>query len=244
LSFEQRCRIAQRAGCQGYDNVPQQDWPTLAKYGLVCSMTPTGAVNFEDGLIRREKHDELVKAMSAQIDAASAAGYERMITIGGQRRGMSDDEGWENAAALLKRVTPRAEDKNVTICIEVMNSKYKDPAIGRFDQICDHIAWGAELCKRVNSPRFRILYDLYHAQIMDGNIIENIRNNFQWIAHFHTGGIPGRHEIDESQELNYRLVARTLAELGFSGFVTHEYRLTPGKDSETELKKAVAMMTV
>jgi hydroxypyruvate isomerase len=244
LSFEECCKIAADAGCKGFDMAANNDWPTLKKYGLICSMGGTGGVTFENGLIRREFHDELVKSMSANLDACAAAGVPNMISVGGQRRGMPDEQGWENAAALLNRVKAHAEDKNVTICIEVMNSKYKDAAIGRFDQICDHVSWGVELCKRVNSPRVKILFDIYHVQIMDGNVAENIRNNIQWIGHFHTGGVPGRHEINDTQELNYRYIAKTIADAGFTGFVSHEYRLTPGLDSAKMLNEAVSIMDV
>jgi hydroxypyruvate isomerase len=244
LSFDDMCRIAAEAGCKGFDLATNNDLPTLKKYGLICSMANTGGVTFENGLIRREFHDALVKSMSEQIDACAAAGMPNMISVGGQRRGMSDAEGWDNAAALLNRVKSRAEDKNVTICLEVMNSKYKDNAIGRFDQICDHVGWGVELCKRVNSPRVKILFDIYHVQIMDGNVAENIKNNIQWIGHFHTGGVPGRHEINDTQELNYRYIAKTIVETGFTGFVSHEYRLTTGLDSAKMLNEAVGIMDV
>jgi hydroxypyruvate isomerase len=242
LSFEEMCRIASQAGCTGFDLAGNNDWPILKKYGMICSMANTGGVTFENGLIRRQFHDDLVKSMSAQIDACAAAGVPNMITVGGQRRGTSNEEGWENAAALLNRVKARAEDKGVTICLEVMNTRYTEPALGRVDQICDHLGWGVELCKRVSSPRFKMLFDIYHVQIMDGNIVENIRSNFQWIAHFHTGGVPGRREINDTQELNYRFIAKTIADLGFTGFVSHEYRLTPGLDSAKALNEAVAIM--
>lgn len=242
LSFEEMCKIAADVGVKGFDNIATEQWPTLKKYGLIPTMSPTGGVTFEDGLIRPATHDALVKSMSAQIDACAAVGCKSMITTGGQRRGMSNEEGWENACKLLKRVIGRAEDKGVNICLEIMNTRYTDPNYGRVDQICDHISWGVELCKRVDSPRMKLVCDIYHLQIMDGNVVENIRTNFQHIAHFHTAGVPGRREIDDSQELNYRFIAKTIVDLGFTGYVTHEYHLTPGKDSARELERAVEIM--
>ncbi len=242
LAFEEMCRIAADVGVKGFDNIATEEWPTLKKYGLIPTMSPTGGVTFEDGLIRPSTHDALVKSMSEQIDACAAVGCKGMITTGGQRRGMSNEEGWENATRLLKRVIGRAEDKGVNICLEIMNTRYTDPNFGRVDQICDHISWGVELCKRVNSPHMKLVFDIYHLQIMDGNVVENIRTNFEHIAHFHTAGVPGRREIDDSQELNYRFIAKTIADLGFTGYVTHEYHLTPGKDSARELRRAVEIM--
>ena len=132
----------------------------------------------------------------------------------------------------------------MNICLEIMNSKYDDPNIGRTDQICDHVAWGFGVCKRVNSPRVKLLFDIYHAQIMDGNVCENIRQNIQWIGHFHTGGVPGRHELDDTQELNYGFVAKTIADAGFTGYVAHEFRPAPGRDPVQSLTQAVQLMDV
>src|SRR5262249_54383189 len=215
---------------KGYDLVGNNDWPLLKKYGLICSMANTGGVTFEDGLIRPEKHDDLVKSVSAQIDACATGRVPNMISVGGQRKGMSYEQGMENAAKFLNRIKSRAEDKGVNFCLEVMNTRYTDPALGRVDQICDHLGWGVELMKRVNSPRIKLLCDIYHLQVMDGNVVENIRTNINYIGHFHTGGVPGRHEIDDTQELNYRYIANAIAEAGFTGYIAHEYRLTVGKD--------------
>jgi hydroxypyruvate isomerase len=193
MSLDEMCRHAAELGVKGIDTVPPETWPTLKKYGLIPTMGPTGGVTFKDGLIRKELHDSLEKSMSATLDVCAANGCPNMIAVGGQRRGMSYEEGADNAIAMLNRVKHHAEDKGVTICLENMNSKYKDPLFGREDQICDHVAWGIDVCKRVNSPRVKLLFSIYHAQIMDGDIIANIRENFQWIAHFDTGGVPGRH---------------------------------------------------
>ena len=244
MPFEDQCREAARLGVKGFDLIPAQDWPTLKKYGLMPTMGPTGGVTFEDGLIRKEVHDKIEPSVRAALDQCAAGSCPNMITVGGMRRGMSDEQGLEHASAFLNRVKSHAEDKGVTICMEIMNNKYEDPLIGRKDQICNHVAWGVELVKRVNSPRVKLLFDIYHVQTMDGDIIHNIRENFQYIAHFHTGGIPGRHELDDTQELNYRLVAKTIADLGFTGYIAHEYRPSPGKDPLQSLAQALDIMDV
>ncbi len=244
MPLEDRCREAARLGCVGFDLVGAKDWPTLKKYGLIPTMAPPGGVSMEDGIIHKEAHEKSLAALSASIDECAAGGCPNIITVGGQRRGMSNAEGAENAVAFLNRIKSRAEDKGVTICMEVMNSKLQDPGLGRKDQICDHLQWAVEVCARVNSPRVRILCDIYHLQIMDGDVCRNIQQNFQWIAHFHTGGVPGRHEIDDTQELNYRFVAKTIADLGYTGYIAHEFRPTPGRDPIESLQQAIEIMTV
>ena len=244
MSLEDICKLASSVGVTGFDLAGPNDWPTLRKYGMMPSMGGTGGVTFENGVIRKEFHNDLEKSVGANLDACAAGGCPNMISVGGQRRGMSYEEGADNAVAFFNRVKARAEDKGVTICMEVMNSKFMDAAIGRWDQICDHLAWGVGVCKRVNSPRVKVLFDIYHVQIMDGNLAQNIRDNFQWIGHFHTGGVPDRHEIDETQEINYRFVAKTIADLGYTGFVTHEYRPSAGRNPADSLKRAVEIMDV
>ncbi len=162
-----------------------------------------------------------------------------VITFSGNRNGMDDREGADNCVAFLNRMKAHAEDKGVTICMEYLNSK-----VNHKDYMFDHIAWGVDVMKRVNSPRVKILFDIYHAQIMDGDIVRNIRDNFQWIAHFHTGGNPGRHDIDETQELNYRFIAQAIADLKFTGFLSHEYTPAPGHDPIATLDKALGICDV
>ncbi len=162
-----------------------------------------------------------------------------IITFSGNRRGMDDRAGADNCVAFFNKVKAQAEDKGVTLCIEYLNSK-----VNHKDYMFDHIAWGVDMVKRVNSPRVKILFDIYHAQIMDGDIVRNIRDNFQWIGHFHTGGNPGRHDIDETQELNYRFVMQAIADLGFTGFVSHEYSPTQGHDPIATLNKAIEICDV
>ena len=244
LTFDDMCREAARLGYVGFDLTGPPDWPTLEKHGLICTMAPAMGVTIRDGLIRPELHQAIERSMHEEIDLCAARKFPNIITVGGERRGIGYEEGKEHCAALLNRVKSHAEDKGITICIEVVNSKYKDPEYGRADAIFDRLAWGADVCRRVNSPRVKMLFDIYHVQIMEGDVCANIREYFPLIAHFHAAGVPGRHEIDETQELNYRFVAQTIADLGFSGYVAHEYRPTPGRDPLESLRRTVEIMDV
>ena len=244
MPFEDRCREAARLGCVGFDLVRPSEWPTLKKYGLIPTMAPMRGVTMQEGIIHKEAHEKALGPLGEAIDECAAGGCPNIIMVGGQRKGMSNEEGADNAVLFFNRIKSRAEDKGVTICMEIMNSKLQDPALGRADQICDHIAWGADVIKRVNSPRVKILCDIYHLQIMDGDICRNIQTNYQYIAHFHTGGVPGRHEIDETQELNYRFIAKTIADLGYTGYIAHEFRPAPGRNPLQSLKQAIEIMTV
>jgi hydroxypyruvate isomerase len=240
MSFEDQCRLAADLGCVGFDLVPPQDWHMLKKYGLTPTMDPqNGGVTIPDGMNKKENHDKFEKAMRPAIDQCAAGGCPNLITFSGNRRGMPDQEGADNCVAFLNRVKAQAEDKGITICMELLNSK-----VNHKDYMCDHAAWGVEVVKRVNSPRVKLLYDIYHMQTMEGDVCRTITDNFQWIAHFHTGGVPGRHEIDDTQELNYRFVAKTIADLGYTGYISHEYRPAPGRDAKESLKQAIEIMTV
>jgi hydroxypyruvate isomerase len=234
------CREAARLGIKGFDLIGPADWPTLKKYGLVPSMYPPGpGGTIPDALNRKENHERLEPLMNAALDEAAANGVPNVITFSGNRRGMADAEGADNCVAFLNKVKAHAEDKGVTVCMEYLNSK-----VNHKDYMFDHIAWGVDVMKRVNSPRVKILFDIYHAQIMDGDIVRNIRDNFQWIGHFHTGGNPGRHDIDESQELNYHFIAQAIAELNYTGFISHEYSPAQGHDPIATLNKAMEICDV
>jgi hydroxypyruvate isomerase len=240
MSLDDCCREAARLGCMGFDLMGPADWPTLKKYGLTPSMYPPGpGGSIPDALNRRENHDKIEKSMRAAIDESAANGVPNIITFSGNRRGMDDREGADNCVAFLNRVKGQAEDKGVTICIEYLNSK-----VNHKDYMFDHIAWGVDVMSRVNSPRVKILFDIYHAQIMDGDIVRNIRDNIKWIGHFHTGGNPGRHDIDDSQELNYRYIAQAIVELGFTGYLAHEYTPAEGHDPIETLNKAMDICDV
>jgi hydroxypyruvate isomerase len=236
MPLEDMCRHAARMGVTGFDLIGPKDYPVLQKYGLVSSMA-SGAMTLTGGCNRKEDHPTVEKAMRELIDHAAAVGAPNVIALSGNRRGMSDQEGMDNVVAFLNLVKAHAEDKGVTICLELLNSKVNHP-----DYQCDRTSWGVEVCKRVNSPRVKLLYDIYHMQIMEGDIIRTIRNNIQWIAHFHTAGNPGRHEMDDTQEMNYRGIARAIADLNFQGFVAHEY--SPLRDPLQSLEETLAMFEV
>ena len=244
MPFDDMCRIAAEQGIHGFDLIAPSDWPTLKKYGLKPLLATTGGVSFENGVIRREFHEALEKVVNANIDTCAAGGCPNMFAVGGQRRGMSYQEGADNAVSFFNRIKAHAEDKQVTVSLEIMNSKFMDSTVGRWDQICDHLAWGVGVVKRVNSPRVKILFDIYHVQIMDGDVVHNIRENIQYISHFHTGGVPDRHEIDQTQELNYRFIAQAIVDAGFTGYVSHEYRPATGHDPVQSLKRAIEIMDV
>ena len=240
VSMEDCCHAAAQAGIKGFDLIGPQDWPTLKKYGLTPSMYPPGpGGTFPVALNRKENHERLEASMHAALDESAANGIPNVITFSGNRMGMDDRDGADNCVAFLNKIKAHAEDKSVTVCMEYLNSK-----VNHKDYMFDHIAWGVDVMKRVNSPRVKILFDIYHAQIMDGDIVRNIRDNFQWIGHFHTGGNPGRHDIDETQELNYRFIAQAIADLNYTGFISHEYSPAQGHDPIATLNKAIEICDV
>jgi hydroxypyruvate isomerase len=236
ISLDDLCRQAAEMGLSGIDLVDAPDWPTVRKYGLVPTVT-TGGHPIPDGWNRKESHDRLEAALKEHIAGAAAAKVPNVITFSGNRKGMADDAGKENCIAGLKRVAKYAEDHGVTVLLELLNSK-----VDHKDYMCDHTAWGVEVVKAVDSPRVKLLYDIYHMQIMEGDVIRTIRDNFQHIGHFHTGGVPGRHELDDTQELQWRTVAKAIADLGFQGFFAHEF--VPTRDPITSLRAAVELCTV
>jgi hydroxypyruvate isomerase len=240
MSFEDCCREAARLGCKGFDLIAPTDWPTLKKYGLVPSMYPAGpGGSITDALNRTENHERIEKSLRAAIDEAASNGAPNVITFSGNRKGMDDREGADNCVVFLNRVKAQAEDKGVTICMELLNSK-----VNHRDYMFDHMAWGVDVVSRVNSPRVKILYDIYHAQIMDGDIVRTIRDHFRWIGHFHTGGNPGRHDIDDTQELNYRFIAQAIVDLNFTGYFAHEYTPAEGHDPIATLNRAIEICDV
>jgi hydroxypyruvate isomerase len=236
FSMEEMCREAARLGALGFDLVGPNDFPVLKKYGLVPTMAPGGS-SIRDGINRKTNHAGIEERLRAALQAAADGGAPNVIVMSGERQGMSDEEGLDNSVLFLNKVKSMAEDKGVTLCIELLNSKVNHP-----DYMCDRTAWGAELCKRVNSPRVKLLYDIYHMQIMEGDVIRTIRDNIQYIAHFHTAGNPGRHEFDDTQELNYRGIAKAIADLNFTGYVAHEY--SPLGDPIQSLDQALSICDV
>jgi hydroxypyruvate isomerase len=217
IPLEKLVQKAKEIGLVALDLLSHREVKISQPLGLTCSLLtcPTGIA---DGLNRKENHERIEKTLRADIDFASENGLTNVLCMSGNRRGLSDEEGLENCALGLKRILPYAEAKKITVIIEGLNSK-----VDHKDYMYDKTAWGVALCKKVGSPNFKLLYDIYHKQIMEGDVIRTIRDNIQYIGHFHTGGVPGRHEIDDTQELNYRAIARAIADSGFSGFVAHEF---------------------
>jgi hydroxypyruvate isomerase len=219
MTLDDMCREAANLGLYGFDLIQPQDFPTLKKYGLVPTMIPNPwGGTIKDALNRKENHERIRGTITEAIDLAAAAGCPNVITFSGNRNGMSDQEGADNCVLFLNSVKAHAEDKGVTICMELLNSKVNHP-----DYMCDHTAWGVGVMKRVNSPHVKLLYDIYHMQIMEGDLIRTIREDIDFIGHFHTGGNPGRHELDDTQEVNWHAVASAIADTGYSGFFSHEF---------------------
>jgi len=236
ISLDDLCKNAARIGLKGIDLLNHEDWPTVQKYGLVPAMTPS-TISIPNGWNRKENHEKLERETRENIERAAEAKAPNVIVMSGNRRGMSDEEAKDNCVAGLSRLKSLAEAKGVTMCLELLNSK-----VDHKDYQCDHTAWGVDVVKRVNSPRLKLLFDIYHMQIMEGDIIRTIRDNIQYIGHFHTGGVPGRHELDDTQELNWRTVAKAIADLNFQGYVAHEF--VPTRDPMQSLEQAVKLCTV
>jgi hydroxypyruvate isomerase len=236
IPLDDLCRHSAEMGLSGVDLVEPADWPTIRKYGLVPTITQ-GDAKIPDGWNRKESHDRLEAEIRARIVRAADAKVPNVITFSGNRQGMSDEEGKENCVVGLKRIAKFAEDKGVTICMELLNSK-----VNHKDYQCDHTGWGVDVIRGVDSPRVKLLYDIYHMQIMEGDIIRTIKENIQYIAHFHTGGVPGRHELDDTQELQWRTIAKAIAELNYQGYIAHEF--LPTKDPMASLRQAVELCTV
>jgi hydroxypyruvate isomerase len=237
MTLDDLCQNAQRIGLKGIDLVDYKDWPTLKKYGLVPSMTP-GAGKIPDGWNRLENHEKLIAELNENVPRAAENNVPNVITFSGNRKGMPDGEGLANCVTGLLKVKKLAEEKGVTVNLELLNSK-----VNHKDYMADHVAWGAELCKRVDSPRIKLLYDIYHMQIMEGDIIRNIRDNFKYIGHFHTGGNPDRHELNDKQELNWRGIAIAIADLGYQGFYAHEF-IPVNPDPMKSLQEAYELSNV
>jgi hydroxypyruvate isomerase len=233
LDPEGECREAARLGAHGIDLVGPETFPVLKKHGLIPTMVPGGST-IKEGINDTKNHATIDAKMREAIKAAAAAGAPNVIVLAGDRKGLTDEEGLANSVAFLTNIKGLAEEQGVTLCIELLNSKVNHPGY-----MCDHTAWGVELCKRVNSPRVKLLYDIYHMQIMEGDIIRTVQQNIKYIGHFHTAGNPGRHQFDDTQEMNYNGICKAIAGLGYQGYLSHEY--TPTQDPVGTLDK---MMTI
>jgi hydroxypyruvate isomerase len=236
IPLEKLTAEAKRIGYQSVELVTPAEFPTVKEAGLTCAML-NGACEIGNCLNRKENHDRLEKALREHIEFAAANGLPNVICFSGNRKGMSDEEGLANCAIGLKRVVGFAEEKNVTVCMELLNSK-----VNHADYMCDRTPWGVELVKKVGSPRFKLLYDIYHMQIMEGDVIRTIQENKEYIAHYHTGGNPGRHEIDDTQELYYPAIMRAILDTGFEGYVAQEF--VPARDPLSSLKQGFEICDV
>ncbi|HET9359278.1 MAG TPA: TIM barrel protein [Vicinamibacterales bacterium] len=242
LSFEERCKILAKIGFKGVDLPTAQQVPILKQYGLTPAMMTGTGTSFQEGLIRKELHGKFEDAFRAGIDMCAEVGCPNLIALPGERRGMPYEQAADNAVAILSRVKGYAEQKGVTLCMEITNAKVA--ADQRTDQVFNRLAWGLDVCRRVSSPRMKIVYDIYHAQISDGDVTRNLRDHFDLICHIHVAGVPSRQEIDDTQELNHRFIANAIADLGYTGFVAHEWRPGPGRDPIKSLEQCFEIMNV
>ena len=237
IPLDELCAKAAQMGLKGIDLLKPEEYEVPRRYGLVCSMGYGGGDDIGNGLNRTENHAAIEESLRKSIPLAEKAGVPNVITFSGNRKGMSDDEGARNTIAGLNRIKKIAEDHGVNICLELLNSK-----VDHADYMCDHTAWGVRVVEAVNSPRVKLLYDIYHMQIMEGDLIRTIQQNIQWLGHFHTGGVPGRHELDNTQEVQWDGVMRGIAGTKYEGYVAHEF--IPTRDPLTSLRQAVDLCDV
>ena len=222
VPLEELCQQGKTMGLTSIELLGPADWPILKKYGMTCAMTTNASLDGLGGIAkafnRVEHHDKLVTAYEDWIPKAAAMGIQNVICFSGNRAGMSDEQGMDNCAMGLKRLMALCEKHKITLVMELLNSK-----VNHADYMCDKTPWGVELCKKVGSERFKLLYDIYHMQIMEGDVIATIRKFHPFFAHYHTGGVPGRAEIDETQELNYPAIMKAIVDTGFKGYVAQEF---------------------
>lgn len=236
IPLPELARAARELGIESIELLEPRDWPVVLRAGLTCALA-RGPDTIADSWNRRENHARLVSAFETRLRECAEAGLPNVVCFSGNRRGQSDEEGLEICAEGLRKIVGAAEREKVTLCIELLNSKVDHP-----DYQCDRTAWGVELCQRVGSERLKLLYDIYHMQIMEGDVVRTIRENAAFIGHYHTGGNPGRAEIDATQELNYPFIMRAIVETGYRGFVGQEF--IPKRDPLTSLREAIALCSV
>jgi hydroxypyruvate isomerase len=237
ISVEDLCAAAAQMGLMGVDLLGADEWQIPRQHGLICTMGYGGGGVIAEAMNRPEHHDAIEAALRTNVPLAAKAGVPNVITFSGNRKGMADDEGARNTIAGLNRVKKIVEDNGVTLCLELLNSKVNHP-----DYMADHTAWGVRVMEEVNSPNVKLLYDIYHMQIMEGDLIATITKNIQWIGHFHTGGVPGRHELDDTQEIQWDGVMKAIAATNYKGYVAHEF--IPVRDPLTSLRAAVDLCDV
>ena len=242
IPLEQLCQVAKKLGLNAIDLLAPKDWPVLQQHGLTCSMCYTaGKISLTEGWNDKNFHASLINDFKEAIPLVSKAGYKNLICFSGNRNGMDDETGLKNCVEGLKQIMPLAEQNNVIIQMELFNSK-----INHKDYMCDKSSWGVELCKRLGSPNFKLLYDIYHMQINEGDVIRTITDNHQYFGHYHTAGVPGRNEIDDTQELYYPAIMKAIIATGFKGYVAQEF-IPTGKDEKAKidaLKKAINICDV
>lgn len=236
IELDALCVAAKGIGLVGIDLLAESEFATVKKHGLICTMA-LGITTIADGWNRVENHDRFVKDAERLIPIIAENGFKNAITFSGNRAGMTDAKGMDNCAKGLERIMKTCDKYGVTIHMELLNSKRMHK-----DYMCDHTDWGVGLCKKVGSDKFKLLYDIFHMQIMEGDLCDMIRENITYIGHFHTGGVPGRHEIDSGQEINYPRVCKTILETGFDGYFAHEF--IPERDALTSLREAVNLCRV
>lgn len=240
MPLETLCRHAAAMGIQSVELVEPKDWPILKKYGLVCAIA--GSHSFTEGLCDPANHHVCIESLRSRIDECADGGVSSVITFSGVGNGIPSDVGLKNTVAGLKQVIGLAEKKKVNICLEVLNTRVDKPMIGVPGYLCDTVEWAVEVCRQIGSARMKVLFDIFHVQIMQGDIISRIRQYQEFIGHYHTAGVPGRHEIDDTQEINYPPIMRAIVETGYNGYVAHEF--IPKRDPVTSLRQAVALCDV
>ena len=229
IPLEEFCAASKEIGLKAIDLVGPKDWPVLKKYGLYSSMCNGAELGIDNGWNDTKYHPELIKKYTDVIPLVAQAGYKNLICFSGARKGKDDETGWKNCTDGLKQIMSVAEKNGVFVVMELLNSK-----VNHKDYQCDKTAWGVELAKRVGSENFKLLYDIYHMQIDEGDVIRTIKDNHQYINHYHTGGVPGRHEIDETQELYYPAIIKAILDTGFKGYLAQEF-IPTAKDKDGQL---------
>jgi hydroxypyruvate isomerase len=237
VPFDDLCVAAKKMGYKSIELLGAKEIEAVKKHGLTCAMLSGFGGGIAEAFNRKENHDKLEKSMRDGIDFAAANELPNLITFSGNRKGMADDEGAANCVLGLKRVVGYAEEKKVTIIIELLNSK-----VNHKDYMADKSAWGVDVCKKIGSERVKLLYDIYHMQIMEGDVIATIKANHQYFGHYHTGGVPGRNEIDETQELYYPAIMKAIVETGYKGWVGQEF--IPKRDPLTSMEQAFRICDV
>ena len=240
MSVEELAVESARMGLKSVELVGPEHWPTLKKHGLICAIS--GSHGFAKGFAHKEEHEQCLASLRKSIDATADAGWPSVITFSGFRRGLSDEEGTKNMVEGLKKIVGHAEKKNVTVCLEMLNSRVNIEMKGHPDYFCDDIDRSVEICRQVGSERVKVLFDIYHVQIMHGDVITRLRQHAPFIGHYHTAGVPGRNEIDDTQEINYAPIMKAIVETGYTGHVGQEF--IPVRDKVASLSQSVKICDV